>query len=226
MPSKEEAERILSGLVSPSKRRTVSLIVFRLTNLGDAARAVRPQVLVGWLNAYFDCLCASAQRFGGYVDHFDARNTVVVFGSLDEESHANSSLLCVIDAVQTLRQLSTKLAERDAPGFVVAMGVHTGPVVSGEVGSVDRRHYTVVGDTVNVTNQISREAEDIADSAFPVLLSATTIRDAGLFARLLERSGLAETAVLTGGFEPLQLYAIMDPTLLKQALILEATRSI
>jgi hypothetical protein len=37
---------------------------------------------------------------------------------------------------------------------------------------------------------------------------------------------LAETAVLTGGFEPLQLYAIMDPTLLKQALILEATRSI
>jgi hypothetical protein len=42
---------------------------------------------------------------------------------------------------------------------------------------------------------------------------------------LPERTGLAETSVLSGGFESLQLYAIMDPALLKQTLILEATRS-
>jgi adenylate cyclase len=119
------------------------------------------------------------------------------------------------------------MAEKQVPGFVVAIGVHTGPVVSGEVGSADRRHYTVVGDTVDVAGRLAQEALAFVDQAFPILFSISNMKEAGLFLAAPERIGLSEVSRLSEtDAESLQLYTIADPVLLKQSLILEARRSI
>jgi class 3 adenylate cyclase len=227
MPSKEEAERILSGTVSQSKRKTVSLIVFNLNNFGDAARSLRPQMLVSWLNAYFDCLAAAVERFGGQVEYFNPEKTLVVFGFHDEEGHANSSMQCAIDALGAFRQISTQLAGKEIMGLVVTMGVHSGSVVAGEIGSRDRRHYTIVGDTVDMASQVAREAQGYANEPFAVLFSIATIKEAGLLTASPQRIGLTETSRLTGdGTAPLPLYSVTDASLLRQSLILDSARSI
>ena len=227
MPSKEEAERILSGTITQIKRRTVSLIVFNLNNFGDAARTLRPQTLVAWLNAYFDCLAASVERFGGQVEYFDPDKTLVVFGSREEENHASSAMQCAIDALEAFRQLSGRLAGKDIVGLAVSMGVHSGAVVAGDIGSRDRRYYTVVGDTVELASQVAREAKGYADGPFAALFSISIIKEAGLLATSPQRVGLIEMARLTEDTAaPLPLFAVADANLLRQSLILDSARSI
>ncbi|HLH88297.1 MAG TPA: adenylate/guanylate cyclase domain-containing protein [Xanthobacteraceae bacterium] len=227
MPSKEEAERILSGKITQIKRRTVSLIVFNLNNFGEAARTLRPQTLVAWLNAYFDCLAAAVERFGGQVEYFDPDKTLVIFGSREEENHASSAMQCAIDALDAFRQLSGRLAGKDIVGLVVSMGIHSGAVVAGDIGSRDRRYYTVVGDTVELTSQVAREARGYADGPFAALFSISIIKEAGLLATSPQRVGLIETTRLNeDAAAPLPLFAVADPNLLRQSLILDSARSI
>jgi class 3 adenylate cyclase len=227
MPSHEEAERILHGTITQSKRRTVSLIVFNLNNFGEAARTLRPQTLVTWLNAYFDCLAASVERFGGQVEYFNPEKTLVVFGFRDEENHANSSMQCAIDALDAFRQLSGRFAGKDTLGLVVTLGVHLGSVVAGDIGSQDRRYYTVVGDTVEVASQVAREAQGYANEPLAVMFSISTIKEAGLLKTSSQRVGLVETSRLTeDDAAPLPLFAVADVNLLRQSLILDSARSI
>jgi class 3 adenylate cyclase len=224
-PTPEEAERILTGKISPSERKIVSLMYFGLTNVIDATRALRPPILIDWLNVCFDCLAASAARYGGHIDHFDADGTLLIFGLQNEDCHANSSLLCAVDIIAAFRQLNDKLAQKHIPVFIVTLGTHTGPVTAGEVGSGERRHYTVVVDTVDVTCQIAREARNLLDGSFPALISSATLKDAGLFARSPDRVGLVESQrPIRDEVDSLQLYAIDDTALVAQSLLLAVQR--
>jgi class 3 adenylate cyclase len=224
-PTPEEAERILSGKISPSERKIVSLMYFGLTNFIDGTRALRPPILIDWLNVCFDCLAASAARYGGHIDHFDADGTLLIFGLRNDDCHANSSLLCTLDIIAAFQQLNDKLAQKNIPGFKVNLGIHTGPVTAGEVGSGERRHYTVVGDTVDATCQIARETRNLLDGSFPALISSETLKDAGLFGRSPDRVGLVESQrLIRDEVDSLQLYAIDDSALIAQSLLLAVQR--
>jgi class 3 adenylate cyclase len=108
---------------------------------------------------------------------------------------------------------------------MVTLGTHTGPVTAGEVGSGEPRHYTVVGDTVDVTCQIAREARNLLDGSFPALISSATLKDAGLFARSPDRVGLVESQrLIRDEVDSLQLYAIDDTALVVQSLLLAVQR--
>src|SRR5262249_28231845 len=89
-------------------------------------------------------------------------------------------------------------------------GVHAGHAIAGEIGSNERRHYTVVGRTVNAALRISK-MNDLPREVAPIVLSKDAVREAGM---LLNDEAIEEdlflefSADLPGGDAPESLFAI------------------
>lgn len=122
---------------------------------------------VATLNEFFTVTTAWVRECGGIVDKFIGDAALVVFGLLDEtrstalaEAAAAAGLRCALGLEDRLCELNI---EREAAGkssLAVTIAIHSGEVVAGVIGSVDRHEYTVVGDTVNVAARLQQAAKD------------------------------------------------------------------
>ena len=227
MPSREQIDLILSGRASPSGQKLVSLAVVRLANVYETSQTMRASVLIDWLNAYFACLAGAATRTGGYIDHPEPGRTLVVFGLEGQENHGGSALLFAVDALMALNQLGARLSADALPNFEVAVGVHTGTVVAGTIGTGERRHYTVVGDAVELADQVAQSVELRRGRRLSVSITSNCVRGAGLSGQPPAKAGLVEGRRLPlQNRDSVQLFAIDDPNLLSQSLLLSAHQAV
>lgn len=227
LPSPEEADLILSGKACPSERKVVSLLVVRLINYSDAMRVLRPLDLIEWLNKYFDALMAAAATWGGHVDHLATGETPVVFGLRKEAGHANSALLCAVEIGRTIQERNKELVGKRQLEFRIAIGAHAGPIVAGEVGSRDRRHYTVIGSSLDLALKIALLAGDDRDLSQSGLISIACMREAGLLIHSLQDLGLIESPhFIEEDGNTFQLCAIANTARFEQSLLLASQSSV
>ena len=110
-----------------------------------------PQEVVALLNAYFDMVTEAAFAHGGIIDKFIGDAAMVVWNVLEgQEDYVFKAVSCAREMLRQTDALSKKL------GFPVklAIGIETGPVVSGNIGSSRRMDFTVIGDTVNTASRL------------------------------------------------------------------------
>jgi adenylate cyclase len=107
------------------------------------------------LNEYFPMMIEAVQQHQGIVNDFIGDAVMAVYGApMDNPEHA-------LDAVRTARKMQASLAALNAgwearglPTLKMGIGIHTGTVFAGNVGSAKRKKYTVVGDAVNVAARV------------------------------------------------------------------------
>jgi class 3 adenylate cyclase len=221
MTSRQDADRILAGRSSPHERKLVSIMVLKLGDFEEAFRDTRPAKVIDWLNAWYELVAASADRFGGQVDCYSPERTVVAFDARDQDLHADFSLRCALVCIGGIRELNARFAESGIPSCKLGVGIHTGPAIAAEIGPRDRRRYTIIGEAVDVAERLSREAAASADSGTSgqILLSSLTMRQAGIAAEFSDRAGLADRGSLSlDGFDPVNLYVVESATLLERKL--------
>lgn len=112
-----------------------------------------PERVVEMLNTYFGIASAMILKHGGYVDKFIGDAILGVFGvPVYRKNHVNRAVQAAVDMQNAL-----DTAGGPASGFLSQAGIslHTGVVVSGNIGSDTRMEYTVIGDTVNVAARIN-----------------------------------------------------------------------
>lgn len=122
------------------------------TSFSEAHSA--PEV-VAWLNTYFECMAECVREYGGIVNKYVGDAILAVFNApLPLENHAQAGVDCAIAMLSRLRELNIDLAGRGLNEINIGIGVHTGIVVAGNIGSHDRQEFTVIGDTVNTASRI------------------------------------------------------------------------
>ena len=177
IPRSLVAKLVRSGEGIAEPREAVVTVMFTdivafttLSEHMDAAETTR------LLNAHFEVLCKAVDAYDGTVDKFLGDGMMAFFGAPDHlEEHA---IAAVSAAVQMRREIEADHARAQAENrtaFRVRIGIHTGPVTVGNIGAPDRVNYTIIGDTVNVSQRLQGLGKTLApDADAAIIVSSET----------------------------------------------------
>jgi class 3 adenylate cyclase len=146
-----------------SGRREMSVLFADLVGFTGLSERLAPLLLVKLLNRHFGLQALAIQEHRGIVDKFVGDSIVAFWGPPFVKSEEHAVLACRAAHAQLLAldNLRRELPDitglrRDAPAVDLCIGISTGDVVVGNIGSENTRSYTVVGDSVNVAARLER----------------------------------------------------------------------
>lgn len=124
------------------------------TNLSEQSK---PEELVMTLNDYFDHMVKAITANQGIVDKFIGDAVMAVFGGLIKlDNPCDAALNAAIQMRGELAIINKSLAEKNFPNLENGIGLHYGEVIQGTIGSLDRKEFTVIGDTVNTAARVEK----------------------------------------------------------------------
>ena len=150
----------LKALDLSGKRVKVTIFYTDIRGFTAMSEKMTPEQIYGQLNEYFEEMCKIVFARGGYVDKFIGDCLMAVFSAPDPRP--NDALEATECALAQQEKISEMMAEWGSQGrqiFTVGMGLNTGEVVMGNLGSSDRLNYTVIGDNVNTAARLYNVAK-------------------------------------------------------------------
>jgi adenylate cyclase len=174
-----------------------------LRNFTMFCHAWPPEEVVRRLNEIFDRMTRVITDRGGTLDKFIGDGIMAVFGDpVPHEDHARRALLAAIDMLRAMKELQQSAAARGDEPMRMGIGIHTGELVAGDIGSELFLEYTVIGDTVSTASRLEGLNKDYKTN---IICSGDTLAQAGegIPARLLD------TTTVRGRETPLQVYEVL-----------------
>jgi class 3 adenylate cyclase len=167
-------ERLLNrpeALELGGEERTVTLLMSDLRGFSALASSLHPQKTMQLLNHYLDCMTQVIENYDGTVEDFMGDSVFAVFGApYTAEDDSLRAVACALSMQLELKNVNEAFLREGLPSLGVGIGVHTGSVIAGNVGSVKRAKYGVVGPAVNLASRLEECA-----LAGQVLVSEATL---------------------------------------------------
>jgi class 3 adenylate cyclase len=143
----------------PASLREASVFFADVRGFTAMSERLEPAEVLGVLNRYFEHVVAVVDQFEGYLDKFIGDAVVVVFnGPIDQPDHASRAARCAIAIQKKVEELNGAETFPEIGVLEVGVGVATGPLVAGNLGSANHMEYTVIGDTVNLASRLTGQA--------------------------------------------------------------------
>lgn len=207
--SPEVRERLLTGgLELGGETLYVSVLFSDIRGFSTLSERMTPGQVVTFLNEYLTEMAAAVRPFGGYINNFLGDAILVVFGAPgrreDCEGRAVSAALGMRDA---LSRLNDRRAGRGEERLDSGVGIGSGEVVAGQVGSLERLMYTVIGDAVNVAARLESLTKDYPQ--YPILVNGPTAKALAGREFAVERVGERQVKGRAGAVE---VYAVTGRT--------------
>lgn len=154
--NKDIAEMVLRGEVKLGGDKRECVILFSdIRNFTSISEKIEPELVVEFLNQYFTAMVKCINENGGSVNKYIGDAIMAVWGEL---GHTNSdterSILAALDMRKSLIQFNKGRGSDKKPKIFIGIGINTGEVIAGQIGSEDRLEYTVIGDTVNLASRV------------------------------------------------------------------------
>jgi class 3 adenylate cyclase len=152
----------LKALDLSGKRAKVTIFYSDIRGFTAMSEKMTPEQIYGQLNEYFEEMCRIVFDHGGYVDKFIGDCLMAVFSAPDPRPGTIDAVEATEAAFRQQERIIEMMTEWQAQGrqlFTVGMGLNTGEVVMGNLGSSDRLNYTVIGDNVNTAARLYNVAK-------------------------------------------------------------------
>jgi adenylate cyclase len=119
-----------------------------------------PAHIVEILNEYFELMVETIFKYDGTLDKFMGDGIMALWGApVQTDDDPIRCVYCAMEQLETLEQLNASRGARDEGPLAMGIGIHTGPVVAGYIGSSKALSYTVIGDTANTSARLCSVAK-------------------------------------------------------------------
>lgn len=156
--SKEVVEVILDspkGLSLGGQRRTVTILMSDLRGFTSISEDLEPEQVVQLLNGYFEVMIDVIERYKGTVNEIVGDSLLVVFGAPQElPAKTQSAIACAITMQNAMAEVNERNRSQALPELEMGIGLNEADVILGNIGSIKRSKYAVVGSGVNMTSRI------------------------------------------------------------------------
>ena len=141
----------------PGERREVTMLNSDIAGFSALSQSMEAEELVRFLNDYFSRMIEAVLEHGGNIDKFQGDGMLVVFGAPNPmKDHAQKALAAARTMLKEVAGLNKELLAAGKPQITVGIGLDTGDVVAGHVGSERRLEFTLIGVPVNNSSYLSK----------------------------------------------------------------------
>ncbi|HHF7365220.1 TPA: adenylate/guanylate cyclase domain-containing protein [Legionella bozemanae] len=154
--------------------RIISVMFADIRQFTSISDKLGPVKSVDVLNAYFELMSQKIRDYHGSVNKLIGDGILALFGApvshIDNQSNAVLAGLAMIEA---LKEFNDKYRDEIGRDIAIGIGINTGEVIAGNVGTTEHMEYTVIGDTVNTASRIEGLTKDKPNT---LLISETTYK--------------------------------------------------
>jgi len=157
--SPQVASRILAASDAQSAElgapevRDVSILFADISGFTGLAEKMSPSAVALLLNDYLSRMTDVIFKYEGTLDKYIGDAIMAVFGApIDMPDHAERAIRAALEMQQRLTEWNDE--RKEGPALKIRVGINTGKAVAGEIGSINKMEYTVLGDTVNIASRL------------------------------------------------------------------------
>ncbi len=137
------------------ERRLMSVLFSDIRGFTTVSESRRPEEIVAQLNEYFTKMVEVVFRHDGTIDKFVGDMVMALFGApLEDVENADHAVATALEMLDELDKLNERWATEGRPRLAIGVGVNTGEMVAGNLGSEQVMSYTVIGDAVNLGSRL------------------------------------------------------------------------
>lgn len=185
-----------------AEQREVTILFCDLRDSTALGEKLPPNELMRLLNDYFALVTEAVFRHGGMINKFIGDGILAVYNApLDVAAHADAAVKSAIEIQAEMDRMNRRWSDWLAARLSVGIGIHSGTVFAGNVGSSRRMEYTIIGDPVNVASRVESLTKEFGAT---ILLTKETRH------RLHERYPFKAlgSVPLRGRSEPIELFEV------------------
>jgi adenylate cyclase len=192
-------------------RRDMTVLFSDIRGFTSVTEKGDPEELVAQLNDYFTEMVEIVFRHGGTVDKFVGDMVMALFGApVDDRGHADHAVAAAVDMVRKLGELNRKWVSEGRTALDIGVGVSSGEMIAGNIGSSSIMSYTVIGDNVNLGSRLESLNKDYRTRI--IISEATRARIEGNYP-IRPLGGV----VVKGKTRPVEIFEVVVPSPLPAA---------
>ena len=174
-----------NSVCDQGEQRVLTVLFADVRSFTPFAGKLPPRQAVSALNEIFACIIQAIHSEGGILNKFMGDGMMALFGApAPLYHHATAATKAAVKAMQAIESLARSRQEKGQIPLWVGMGINTGEMVSGCVGTVDRTEYTVIGEAVNIASRLEEIAKPgeilLGPETVKLVKSAFNLRDWGM----------------------------------------------
>ncbi|WPD22189.1 MAG: adenylate/guanylate cyclase domain-containing protein [Candidatus Electrothrix scaldis] len=148
-----------NGMKLGGVQQVVTIMMVDILGFTAICERLSAEEVVSMLNQYFDAMTDIILRYQGTIDEFLGDGILAMFGApIQREDDAQRALACALEMQLAMEEVNRRNREKGFPEIEIGIGVHTGEVIVGNLGSHKRTKYGLVGHNVNLTSRIESYA--------------------------------------------------------------------